>query len=43
MLRKVLLLYKDSQDQQRWISEIITLGNFSKEDILSELEKKKSK
>ena len=43
MLRKVLLLYKDSQMQQRWISEVISLSKFSKEIILIELEKKKKK
>ncbi len=43
MLRKVIFLYKDSQYQQRWISEIISLSKFSQEEILSELKKKKRK
>lgn len=43
MLRKVLLLYKDSQMQQRWISEVISLSKFSEETVLVELEKKKKK
>ncbi len=43
MLRKALLLYKDSQLQQRWISEVTSLSNFSETEILSELEKKKAK
>jgi len=43
MLRKVLLLYKDSQFQQRWISEVASLGIFSKEVILTALEEKRKK
>ncbi len=43
MLRKVLLLYKDSQMQQRWISEVTSLSKFSKETVLVELEKKRKK
>lgn len=43
MLRKVLLLYKDSQMQQRWISEVSSLSKFSKNIILAELDKKKQK
>ena len=43
MLRKVLLLYKDSQIQQRWISEVATLSQFSESVIITELEQKKQK
>lgn len=43
MLRKVLLLYKDSQIQQRWISELVRIGNFSKEELEKALFDKKSK
>jgi len=43
MLQKTILLYKDSQFQQRWISEIIHLSRFSSSVILSEYEKKRAK
>lgn len=43
MLYKVLLLYKDSQLQQRWISEVIALGPFSEADVMSAYEEKKTK
>lgn len=43
MLRKVLLLYKDSQFQQRWISEVVSLSIFSEEVILIALERKRKK
>jgi len=43
MLRKVLLLYKDNQHQQRWISEVEELSNFSKRDIREEYLKKRKK
>lgn len=43
MLQKTILLYRDSQFQQRWISEIIHLSNFSQSVILSEHEKKRAK
>ena len=43
MLYKILLTYKDSQIQERWISEIETLGNFSKVDLENALIDKKSK
>ncbi len=43
MLSKVILLYKDSQFQQRWISEVVQLGKFSPETVQTEYEKKKSK
>ncbi len=42
MLRKTIFLYKDSQLQQRWISEIIQLSKFSEPVILAEYEKKKT-
>lgn len=41
MLRKVLLVYKDTHLQQRWISEVATLGNFSEAVVREELRKKK--
>ena len=43
MLYKILLTYKDSQIQERWISEVEKLGNFSKLDIENALIDKKSK
>ena len=43
MLRKTILLYKDSQLQQRWISEVVQLGKFSRSDVISEYEKKCAK
>ena len=43
MLYKILLSYKDSQIQQRWISELENLGNFSKEELEKALFDKKSK
>ena len=43
ILPKVILLYKDSQLQQRWISEIVEKTNFSRETIERYLDKKKSK
>ena len=42
MLKKVLLLYKDPKLQQRWISEIIALGNFPENIIIEEILKRKS-
>lgn len=42
MLRKTIILYKDSQFQQRWISEIIHLSRFSRSVILNEYEKKRA-
>jgi len=42
MLRKTILLYKDSQFQQRWISEVIQLSRFSQSVVLSEYEKKRT-
>ena len=43
MLRKVLLLYKDSQMQQRWISEIVHLSQFSESVIMAAYEEKRKK
>jgi hypothetical protein len=43
MLYKILLTYKDSQIQERWISEVEKLGNFSRLDIENALVHKKSK
>lgn len=43
MLQKALLLYKDSQFQQRWISEIVRLSRFSLSIVLKEYEKKRAK
>lgn len=43
MLPKVLLLYKDSQLQQRWISEVTKKTSFSKNAIEKALKEKKSK
>lgn len=43
MLCKIILLYKDSQLQQRWISEIVHLSNFSRATVLAEYERKRAK
>jgi len=43
MLSKTILLYKDSQFQQRWISEVINLCAFSESVVLAEYEKKRAK
>ena len=43
MLPKVILLYHDSQLQQRWISEIANATNFSRADINKYAALKKSK
>lgn len=43
MLYKILLVYKDPMLQQRWISEIVRLGNFSEAIVLKRLLEKKSK
>jgi len=43
MLPKVILLYKDSQLQQRWISEVSQLTGFSQEVIEKYMIEKKSK
>lgn len=41
MLYKILLAYKDPILQQRWISEVIQLGNFSLKVVQEQLKKKK--
>ena len=43
MLKKVLLVYKDSQLQQRWISEASKLSKFSFQEVSKALDIKKSK
>lgn len=43
MLAKVLLLYKDSQLQQRWISEVVQLTGFPHFVVMAEYEKKKAR
>lgn len=43
MLYKILLVYKDPMLQQRWISEVVKLGNFPEEIVLRQLQVKKSK
>ena len=43
MLSKTILLYKDSQFQQRWISEMVSISKFSESVIMTEYEKKKAK
>jgi hypothetical protein len=41
MLYKVLVLYKDPELQQRWISELASLTSFSAEEITAEVIKRK--
>ena len=43
MLKKVILLYKDPQFQQRWISEVVQLSQFSHSVVMAEYEKKLAK
>ena len=43
MLSKTILLYKDSQFQERWISEVVKLSQFSHDVVMVEYEKKKAK
>ncbi len=43
MLSKTILLYKDFQFQQRWMSEVISLSKFPQSVIMTEYEKKKVK
>ncbi|OGE82877.1 MAG: hypothetical protein A3B10_02590 [Candidatus Doudnabacteria bacterium RIFCSPLOWO2_01_FULL_44_21] len=43
MLYKTILLYKDSQFQERWISEVVNLSRFPQAVIMAEYEKKKAK
>ena len=40
MLYKILLVYKDTELQQRWISEVVSLGNFPEHIVREELTKK---
>lgn len=43
MLSKTIILYKDFQFQQRWISEVIHLSGFSSSIVMAEYEKKRAK
>jgi hypothetical protein len=43
MIQKTLLLYKDPQFQQRWISEVVQLTGFSEAAVMAEYEKKKAR
>ncbi len=43
MIRKVLILYKDPQLQERWISEMCTLSGFDRNTILFHLGQRKKK
>ena len=43
MLKKAILLYKDSQFQQRWISEVLQLSRFSRSVVMAEYEKKRAR
>jgi len=43
MLKKTILLYRDSQFQQRWISEVVQLGRFSQSVVMAEYEKKRTR
>ena len=43
MLRKTILLYKDSQLQERWISEIVRLSRFSRSEVMKAYEEKRAK
>ena len=43
MLSKTILLYKDSQLQQRWISEVVTLSQFPYSVVMAEYEKKRAR
>ena len=43
MIRKVLILYKDPQLQERWISEMCKLSQFDRNTILSYLRQRKHK
>ena len=43
MLKKTILLYKDSQLQQRWISEMVQLSHFPLSVVTTEYEKKRAK
>ncbi len=41
MLYKVMILYKDSQLQQRWISEVCELSEFGQDDVISCVDERK--
>ena len=43
MLKKAILLYKDPQFQQRWISEVLQLSRFSRSVVMAEYEKKRAR
>ena len=43
MLYKVLILYKDPQLQERWISEVCEISGFNRETVLSHLQQRKNK
>ncbi len=43
MLKKTILLYKDFQLQQRWISEVVSLSRFPLPVIVAEYEKKRAR
>lgn len=43
MLYKVLVLYKDSELQERWISKILDSTNFSRDVVIQQIEKRKAK
>lgn len=43
MLIKAILLYKDPQIQQRWISEVVKLSKFSRQDVEEVFHEKKRK
>ena len=43
MLYKVIILYKDSELQQRWISELVKLTDFTEEEITSLVNERKAK
>ncbi len=43
MLPKVLLLYKESSLQQRWISEVVSRTGFAEDEVEKQLQAKKAK
>lgn len=43
MLSKTLLIYQDPQIQQRWISEVVALSQFSREEVEHALEEKRKR
>ena len=42
MLYKVIILYKDSQLQQRWISEIVENSQYTLSEVEAVVQKRKS-